>query len=419
MLRSLHPNIKIRLFTSFLMRAVGTMIFPFMAIYLSSELGQALAGAIMLINVFASIIVGFYGGYIADRIGRRRVLIMGEWLSLAAFIVMLVVNSPWFNSPWITAAMMFVHGISSGLVGPAAEAMLIDASTKDNRKLMYSVSYWATNLSLALGSLLGGLFFKEYRFELFIGLAVVNVISLWLSITKITETHISKQSKRSVNVFRDMANSYKVVMTDKLFLWLCLASTLIIGLEFQLANYVSVRLNKEFIEQMISVGQWFTYALDGLRMASILMMTNTVLVVVGSFFVTKWMKRYRDQYVLYGGLLLFFIGYTIIGYSNNLWLLLACMTFATLGEIMYIPIKQSIMADIIHEDARSSYLAINGLTFQVAKVLGALGITIGAFVPSWGMAVIYGLASILAIVSFMKVTSAVSLEKKDSVSAIS
>ena len=42
------------------------MIFPFMAIYFSIKLGSAIAGALLLINVMASLVIGLYGGYVGD-----------------------------------------------------------------------------------------------------------------------------------------------------------------------------------------------------------------------------------------------------------------------------------------------------------------------------------------------------------------
>lgn len=48
------------------------MIFPFMAIYFSIKLGSAVAGALLLINVIASLVIGLYGGYVGDRLGVKR-----------------------------------------------------------------------------------------------------------------------------------------------------------------------------------------------------------------------------------------------------------------------------------------------------------------------------------------------------------
>ena len=45
-------------------------------------------------------------------------------------------------------------------MNPATEAMLIDVSTPENRKVMYSINYWAINLSIAIGAIFGGYYLK-------------------------------------------------------------------------------------------------------------------------------------------------------------------------------------------------------------------------------------------------------------------
>ncbi|MDM5200798.1 MFS transporter [Fictibacillus enclensis] len=405
MFKNLHPNIKIRIITSFMTRVVGTMIFPFMAIYLSDKLGQALAGIILLINVFVSILVGFYGGYVADRAGRKKVMVIGQLFTVIAFLFMTAANSPWYDSAWVTSFMMLIQSISSGLMNPAAEAMLIDVSTKENRKFMYSINYWAVNLSIALGSIVGGFLFKSHRFELFIAITAVSIITLYLVAYVMKESFTQTVTvTEKINVFKDMAANYQTVMKDQLFLWFCIASTLIVGIEFQMGNYISVRLEEEFVSHSVSLGDMFTYHLDGLRMISWLRTFNTVLVVSGTILVTRWVRKYSDHKVIYTGFWMYTAGYAVLGYSNSAILLVVCIFIATIGELLYVPVKQSIMADIVNDDARSSYMAVQGLTFQVAKILGAAGITIGSFVPSWGMALAYLVSGMLGIYCFTKVT---------------
>ncbi len=44
-----------------------------------------------------------------------------------------------------------------------------------------------------------------------------------------------------------------------------------------------------------------------------------------------------------------------------------CRAFPNGREMMYVPVRQSIMADMVPNEARGSYMAINGMVFQVAK----------------------------------------------------
>ncbi|PGT35443.1 MFS transporter [Bacillus anthracis] len=415
---SMHRNIKIRIITSFLTRTVSTMIFPFMAIYFSIKLGSAIAGALLLINVIASLVIGLYGGYVGDRLGRKKVMIIGQSIQVISIACMGVANSDYVDSPWLTFIFMLVNSLGSGLMNPATEAMLIDVSTPENRKVMYSINYWAINLSIAIGAIFGGLLFENYRLQLFIGLTVIAVITLYVMAVYMEEVYVARKTVEKKNVLKDMADSYKVVMKDRAFLIFCAASICTLSLEFQVNNYLGVRLQQEFETMHFFFGNGVTFDLTGIRMMSWISAENTILVVLCSALLIKMMKRFNDLKILYVGLFIYTIGFTILGTSNSLWILLIAGLFQTVGEMMYVPVRQSIMADMVPNEARGSYMAINGMVFQVAKMNGALGVMIGSFLASWGMSVLYFIVGMSSILLFMKAIGKEKYEDEREVSQI-
>ncbi|KQL47009.1 MFS transporter [Brevibacillus choshinensis] len=398
----LHPNIRIRIVTSFLTRVVGTMIFPFMAIYFSDKLGQAVAGFLLFANVCAQILMGFYGGYLADRWGRKKVMVYGEVAQCIAFILMALANSPILDSAWLTFAMMLVQNASNGMIGPAADAMLIDVSTKENRTFMYSINYWAVNLSIAIGSVLGGIWFATHRFELIVGLTVVSLFTLVLTVFFMQESYHPqiRNTHSKPNMLKDVFTSYRQVMKDQRFLLFSLGGLLIFSLEFQTANYVAVRLTKEFHTQTVHMGNLFSFELTGLKVFSFIQLENTLLVVCLSLLVSKLIRHGREANAMYMGVLLFIMGYSIISYSNSLFVITIAMFFATFGELLHIPTRQTYLAQIVRDDARSSYMAVNGLVFQGAKLTGTIGISLGAILPSMAMSILFlvmGLTGLLLV----------------------
>ncbi|SFD27160.1 MFS transporter, DHA1 family, multidrug resistance protein B [Bacillus sp. 491mf] len=409
---SMHRNIKIRIITSFLTRTVGTMIFPFMAIYFSIKLGAALAGFLLLLNVIASLIVGLYGGYIADTLGRKKVMIIGQVIQVISIACMGVANSEYIDSPWLTFVFLLINSIGSGLMNPATEAMLIDVSTPENRKMMYSINYWAINLSIAIGAIFGGLLFEKYRFQLFMLLTSIALLTLYLITVYMEEVYVVQKKAEKKNVLTDMVNNYRVVMKDKAFIILCLGSICALSLEFQINNYIGVRLQKEFETITFSFWNGSNFDLTGIRMLSWISTENTVLIVLFSALMVKIMNHFDDRKVLYVGLFIYTIGFTIFGASNSLWILLLAGLFQTIGEMMYVPISQSIRADMAKDDARSSYMAITSMVFQIAKMVGTLGIMIGSVIASWGMSILYCIIGISSILLFKKAVDMYHLQKE-------
>lgn len=389
----LHPNIRIRIFTSFLTRAAGTMIFPFMAIYFSEKLGQGLAGILLLINLALQIVMSFYGGYLADLRGRKIMMVCSLSIQLLALTVMTLANSPLLDSAWLTFAMMLIQSASNGMMNPAAEAMLIDVSTKENRSFMYGIQYWSVNLAVAIGAVVGGIWFASHRFELFFMLSLICLLTLLLTAFLIRDTYQPNAERgragMGTGIVRGIWQNYFLVMKDKLFMLYSLGGLLVFSLEFQTMNYVGVRLEREFVAHKITFTDWFSFEMTGIKVLSLIQIENTVMVVCFSLLITKLIKHFRDTRVLYAGALLYTVGYSVIGFSNSLWLIAFSVLLATLGELLYAPVRQSYLAGIVKENSRSSYMAVNGLVFQGAQAVGALGISVGAVLNSGMMAFLY------------------------------
>ncbi len=398
----MHRNIQVRILSAFMGNMVGSMIYPFMAIYFSSRLGSILAGSLLLFNMIVSSIVGLYGGYIADTIGRKKVLITGMSIISISYVFITIANSPLFDSVWLTFFLMTLVNIGMGINGPAAEAMLIDVSTPEERKLMYTIFYWAMNLSVMVGTMVGGLFFKEHRFELFMALTVVSFINLSINAFFIVDAYKVKKVEKKPNVFIDIVHNYKIVVKHKAFMVFLLAAFLVNSVENQLGNYIGVRLSKQFNEQVINLFWLKEIPVDGYRMLSFLTAENTFLVVCTALVIVKLTKNFNQKNVLYAGIVLFVGGYAVIAFSNVFYILLIAGFILTIGELMWVPVEQATFATIVDEQARGSYIAVSNLAGKFSAMSGSIGIIIGSFIGSYGMAVIMMLLGIGSIFFFRK-----------------
>lgn len=391
MLQSLHRNIKIRLIISFLSTFVSNMVFPFMAIYFFQAFGSLFAGILILMNVIISALAGMIGGYLSDRTGRKRIMVTAQIIEFATFSGMALANSNWWTSPLFTFCMMLIGNLAGGLMHPAEEAMLIDVSTEENRRLMYGINYWSTNLGMAGGAAIGGLFFSTYRFLLFLVLACASLIILSLIIFFMTEVYQRPDSpgKKKAASF-SLFIHYGHVMTDRLFLLFCLGNLLVLSLEFQTTNYIAVHLEKAF--KTIVFNNWFS--LDSYSMISWMRIENTLLVVVLAFFISKSTRHFSASRVFLIGLPIYSLGYAFQAFSTQWVWLTAAVLLATIGELMYVPVGQTLLASLPKEESRASYMAVYGLVFQGAKLLGAVGIIAGAFLSPIAMAALFMLAGL-------------------------
>ncbi|MBC1537987.1 MDR family MFS transporter [Listeria seeligeri] len=411
MFRELHPNIRARILIQFLSKIIGSMIFPFLAIYFTMEINSSVAGVLLLINVFVQFVAGIYGGHLADVIGRRKLMITGEVLKVFAFLGMVLCNSPFFHSPWITFAMLLIIGVAQGLVNPAGEAMLIDVSTPENRAFMYSISYWANNLSMLIGIMVGGWFFVDYLFPLLVALLIMSFVTAWLTIILISETLERKvvPEKGSYGLL-EMFKSYGQVLHDYRFLLYTIGGIAIMSIEYQRGNYISVRLAEDFQHFLVNFGPLGEVNLNGVQIVSVLTAVNTLFIVLFTVPIARWVTKRAQQPIMYVGFSLFAIGFAVCAFANSLIVLLIATAVLSIGELFYVPTRQTILATIVDDNKRGAYMAFNGIIFQIGKMIGSVSLVFAPFIGKYGMG-IFTIALGIVAIGFSAVALKSGLEK--------
>ncbi|MGL5859399.1 MAG: MFS transporter [Angustibacter sp.] len=389
-LSSLHPTLRVRIGVGFVNRLVDSMITSFIAIHLTLTWGAATAGGLLIVVVAFGVIGMLVGGHVADLHGRRPTLIAAETGAAVTFAVMAVAESPALDSPLLVYVGYLLNKIAASVALPANDAMIVDLTTPQTRKGVYTIAFWATNVALAVGALVGAALYSSFAIVLAIATtATVGVLATTLRLITETTPPTDVQPSRSrgaVAVLRDLVGGYRLVLRDRAFLRLMVAGTLTLAIEFQLVNHIAVRLASDFPAQRLV--SWAP-VVDGVDMVGLLRAENTILVVVLALFSTVLLRGVGDRTGLYLGTALFAGGYAVLAVSSTGWVLMVAGLVLTIGELMSVPVKQALLADLVPEHSRTRYLAVYNLNIRVAQGLAAACVTLGAVLPAWGMAALY------------------------------
>ncbi|MFW0782081.1 MDR family MFS transporter [Rossellomorea marisflavi] len=378
-------NIKVRMITSFFNRAVSSAVMPFMALFFATEMNKIWAGMFLIATVIIGFIVNLIGGYVSDRFSRKRVLLVTSWLNAACFLLMTVSLFP--EEKWIIvfagAYILFI--ITSSLGRPAMHAIIIDSTTPENRKAVYALDYWLINLSMAIGAALGGLLYLHHKQELFIMLTVTSTIipvayGIWLK-----DEFKGFLEKKHKNVLVDLINNYRIAFKDSAFVKVVAGTTFILAAEFSLNSYIGIRLAEEF--RSVTVGG---FEVAGVRMLSFLNIENMLLVVFLTFFVNRWTDKISKRKGILIGLLIYGLGYAVLTSANTWYVLILFNLIATIGELIYSPIRNAEQANMIPDDKRGSYSAFSNLSFSGADLIARSTIILGAFLIPTMMSVYMG-----------------------------
>lgn len=419
--RSLHRNIRLRIGVGFVQRFLNVMLMPLMVIYFSELYGGAAAGLLTLVVACVGIACTFLGGHLADTFGRRPVLLLGEVGGFLTFVGMALSNCGLWTSGIATYLCYLLNNSLSCIAQPANDAMIIDVSTPENRTTVYTINYWSINLALAGGSLVGGFLYGGYFSQLLLAAAVFSCGIAAVTYCALPESAPGFPADRSIRFrrlpavapvtgaepppvrrggVRTMLTGYLEVLRDTVFGRLLIAAVLTRGIEVQISYYIGVRLNDEFpTSHLLSIGSWDP-SVDGVEMLGILRTVNTLLVVVLALFAGRLLGHLPDRTRMYAGIVLFTAGYMVLAVSNAGWLLIGAAAVMTVGEIMNVPVKQTLLADLVRPDARTKYMAAYNLNVRFGLVIGSLCVTIGAVISSWGMSALYGVFGALAILLY-------------------
>ncbi len=391
--KELPQNIKVRMITSFFNRAVSSAVMPFMALFFAQELNKIWAGAFLIITVIIGFFINLVGGYISDRFPRKKVLLATSWLNALFFLVMTVSLFPEENLIWVFAGAYIGFIITSSLGRPAMHAIIIDSTTPENRKAVYALDYWLVNLSMAIGAALGGLLYINHQRELFMMLTFTSTMipiayGIWLQ-----DQFNGLLEKKHKNVFIDLVSNYRIAFRDSAFVKVVFGSTFIFAAEFSLNSYIGIRLAETF--EAVTVG---SFEIVGVRMLSILNIQNMLLVVCFTFIINRFTDRMNKKNALLIGLILYGIGYMTVTSANTWYMLVLFNLIATMGELIYSPIRNAEQANMIPSDKRGSYSAFSNLSFSGADLIARSTIIIGAFLIPTMMSVYIG--SIVMLGSF-------------------
>ena len=382
--KEIPKPIKVRLITSFFNRAVSFSIMPFMALLFVQAFNEVIAGAFLIAMVFVSFITNLLGGYLADRFSRKRLLVTTSALTALTFITMTI--SLTFDWMLLFMVIYAVFSVTSNLGRPAMSAIIIDATTKENRQAVYALDYWLINLSIAIGTALGGWLYVSNQLLLFWILSFTSSVLPIAYYLFLDDTPRTWQRQKLRGVLTDIFTSYQLAWRDRPFVKVVFGSMCILAAEFSMGSYVAVRLADSF--EPLSFAGW---SINGVRMMSIINIENTLLVVTLTFIVQRLAKRLSPRRTLAAGLMLYTIGYVVVTSANSMTALMVFIFIATIGELLYSPVLNTQKANMMPADQRGAYSAFAGTSFAGADLLSRSTILVGTFLIPSMMSVYIGL----------------------------
>ncbi|KHF35791.1 Multidrug resistance protein MdtH [Paenibacillus sp. P1XP2] len=209
-------NLKIRLIGDSLFNMLFWMYFPFMALYFSEAFGKSVASMLMMVPPLVGMFAGLFGGFLADRLGRRPAMLLGSILQSVMFAIFAL--SP---SRWLDYVAYIGVGFGGSIFTPASSAMVADVTPEKDRRMVFATFVTGRNIGAVFGPAIGSVFFIHHRTELLWTCTLVTFLYFLTIYWKIRETlpksaeHTNEKGNMGSLIIKQFRN-YGLIFKDLL-----------------------------------------------------------------------------------------------------------------------------------------------------------------------------------------------------------
>ena len=372
------------LFFARIINMIGSFVYPFLAILLTQKLGYdaRTAGIITTISVFIGGVGLIIGGRLADKIGRKKLIIFSSLSGAAIFIA-----CAFLGVSKIIVYLIMAGNIISVMQWPTMDAMVTDATNKNNRQSAFSLLYMGLNIGVAVGALLGGFLINNYLFWFFLIDGVTTIISLIPIILFVKDTTPTQDQIEAIPK-TDTESAEK----GSLFKAFLKRPVLLIFM-FILILFTMVYAQYSFGLPLFAS---HVFGSNGPRIYGSIMTVNAVLVIVFTLFIITFTRKLKPLASIGIGGFLYAIGFGMLYFSSYLYLFIISTIIWTIGEIIITVNVEVFVANNAPITHRGRFFATINLTTEAGYALSPM--LAGFFITSFGIRNIW--PAVALIVSF-------------------
>lgn len=328
----------------------GTMVLPFMTIYLTTAKGYSIgkAGVVMALFGLGAVTGAFLGGKLTDRIGYHKV----QLITLLGGGVLFMVLGQMQTYPLI-CLFTFLLSMVNDAFRPANSTAIVAYSKENTRTRSYALHRLAINLGWAVGSAIGGILAaKSYQLLFWVD-GATNIMAALLLVYLLHPKKQEKQEKKET-VADPLHSPYR----DKIYLWFIMLTILFASCFFQLFTNLNAyyKIVCHFNERFIGL----IGALNGVMIA-----------IIEMVLVFKLEGRRSNLFYITRGTLLVGIAYFMLNiFHITHALALLMMLVMTMGEILVLPFMNTFWTARSADHNRGQYAGLYTIAWSIAQTAG-------------------------------------------------
>ncbi len=342
---------------------VGAMCFSagwsFVGIWAIQHLGATKfqLGAALTITAVVGMVAGYLGGHLSDHVGRRPMILLGWALLGLSFLSFAFVG----DQMWLGLSLLVLSSVGGSIGGGADTAMVADLVAPERHEAAYASVRVASNLGVACGPPIGGLLLIGRHWALlFAGVFAMSVVAFAIAYRYLPRRGAYSPTEPPTR------GSFGVIRRDHAFLVFLLSGAL--------AYLVYVA-----IETVLPIAAVNTHHIAP-SVWGFIVIINPVLVTLFQLRLTRATTWFPAGPKLVTAMLLMGGSFLLLLVSATPAMFAVVITIFVIGEMLWVPTSQAIVAGLAPEDVRGAYMGAFGATAGVGFALGpmvALGLQQG------------------------------------------
>ncbi len=368
-----------------LINRAGTMVIPFLSLYLTQNLGFTLknVGSIMTCFGLGSLIGNWIGGKLTDTFGYYRVMYFSLLFTGIAFICI-----QYLTEFWSICAGVFLLMIIADAFRPATFVALSAYSKPENKTRSVTLIRLAINLGFSAGPAIGGLIIATFDYS---KLFWVDGITCFLAGILLVMMLNPKKAKTQSNIYN---NSPISAYRD--YRYLTFIGALVL-LAFAFVQYFSTmpifysnihNLKESQIGMLLAFNGFVIFSLE---------------MPLIKYLESKNWSKFTNVSI---GITLIGSSFLVLNIVSWVGILVIGMALMTLGEMIAFPFSNAIAMESAKKGKQGEYMALYSMAFSVAHVFGhnsgMNAIAILGFTNTWYITSFICLLSILLLLFLHK-----------------
>lgn len=332
----------------------GSMVLPFLGVYMTTVLDFSLKNAGIVLSAFGvgSILGSLVGGWLTDKLGSYKVQTFSLFLSIPFYVIIPIFQS--FES--LCLAIFFLSFIKE-LFRPANSASVSYYANPKNITRAFSLNRMALNLGYSIGPAIGGfLAAVSYNF-LFYTNAVMSFLAGLLFFFYFRNKK-GNEPKKVVSEKAQQMNS-KSAYTDGKFVLFSIFIAIYAFCFFQILNTLPLFYKNVALMSEKEVG--------------LLMGFNGIVVFILEMALVHYAeKKFTLSSTMIIGSLFCGLSFSVLIPTHTVWILYMSIFLISISEILIMPFASTVAVNRSNIFNRGSYMGLNGISFSIAFITSPL-----------------------------------------------